>query len=999
MSRKLFLVLCVLLAGGALLTMFVSSGEGSTEAPDPGATEKSSFQQPEALGVDPGAENLADGVRQQVGEPATLTSDLMEDPAIVHAMTGFVGRLVTADGAPIPDASLKLFRGALDSFIDVKTDQFNDSMPRISILGGESRSDAEGKFRFEGVWPDGFYALRAHVDSDNHHGMAWELVDRVPDPGKTVDLGDVILDRTGVLVGRIVDEAGKGLPGVRVRAADVPGQVVGLVPLEWIDPTGGVIVRENLGPRALMFPAIVERRFEDLPIAQGMTDAEGHYRLVGLTVGSNLFTATLRGLRPEALPSVRVKANEITELNDVTLREGEEIFGRVVDENGEPMAGVEVLAGPTSLAIPLDFAIPLGVTNAAGEFTSLGFPPGRVTAAARRGPGQPWVRSEPISVEQDIKIVLATGRSLTIRIEPKSETLDVGQAKVQLSAGRMMGAAEKVMFGLVDPLPVAAASSDPVLGAVQLEDDGSYKAAGLEPGRYTVVVRVPGAADMAAEVDLRKEDQEVTLTPDLARIVALQVLDPDGAGLRNARVMYRSRRVRSGAKGRYLRSVRDVPTDAGLTDAEGMLRLELSQDATAQVSVNHPAFGTVLGKIAIEAKDAVLQMQLPGAIEGVMTRQGQPPAATEKFSIACFARELDGGMGATPRFGSPDKDGHFSFGGLQPGRYRLQVLPPVRKLLSGTEITKAIGEVMMITELPRKSIEVIPGGVASVTLELEPGVDGPVAFLRGTVRVNGALSAGLTVRWWPPTGRQRRMVTEKNGTFDFGQVVAGSGVISVDLKRTDEVFERGQRVFREAINLEAGSVTDRSIDADVGQLEVTVRDNAGLPMPKAFVRLGAGEKTTDEDGRCTFPTVPVGEFSIRATGSEDLLMGRAVGIALRGTTVRLEVVLQPTYTLSGRLDCSAIGQEGPLRGYLSVRLDGRRIAGTSIQGDGTFAISGVPAGRITFHPSIRNGGNEPLVSFAVVKSSSVEIVDPNLEVRSDVQGLVLIVREQKDDGK
>src|SRR5690606_35071585 len=94
----------------------------------------------------------------------------------------------------------------------------------------------------------------------------FQLVERVPSPGQTVDLGDIMLRRGATLTGFVADDDGNPLGGALVRATDLPGVAFTLVPIERIDPRGAAVIRERPPEVVVEFPSWGVRIFESLPI-------------------------------------------------------------------------------------------------------------------------------------------------------------------------------------------------------------------------------------------------------------------------------------------------------------------------------------------------------------------------------------------------------------------------------------------------------------------------------------------------------------------------------------------------------------------------------------------------------------------------------------------------------------------------------------------------------------------------------------------------------------
>ena len=136
-------------------------------------------------------------------------------------------------------------------------------------------------------------------------------------------------------------------------------------------------------------PPWVKRIFDEFPIPTTRSAEDGSFRLVGVMPGSNMFAVTAREHLSFVRDSVMVRAGQEKNVGRVGMRFGEELYAKVLDTKGEPVAGAEVAAGSTISMVPVDLAQLLGETNADGEIDGTGFAPGKVTVAARQSRSTP----------------------------------------------------------------------------------------------------------------------------------------------------------------------------------------------------------------------------------------------------------------------------------------------------------------------------------------------------------------------------------------------------------------------------------------------------------------------------------------------------------------------------------------------------------------------------------------------------------------------------------
>ena len=124
---------------------------------------------------------------------------------------------------------------------------------------------------------------------------------------------EIMVSKPGIREGRVVDEKGNGIPGVKV----------------W--PRGFIVkIREGLSSGISIIPL-----FAIVKMSPGITDEQGHYRLTGIPEKARISPGVTR----------KGYATQIFAPADpIVMKPGGSISGRVVDEHGKPLAGVEVSA-------------------------------------------------------------------------------------------------------------------------------------------------------------------------------------------------------------------------------------------------------------------------------------------------------------------------------------------------------------------------------------------------------------------------------------------------------------------------------------------------------------------------------------------------------------------------------------------------------------------------------------------------------------------------------
>jgi RNA polymerase sigma-70 factor (ECF subfamily) len=216
-----------------------------------------------------------------------------------------------------------------------------------------------------------------------------------------VELGAVVLQVGGAVAGRVVDTAGAGVPGCKLRLLSRDDPVlVGLARDErdrWVDDA--VYLNQRVGRT----DDLGRFRFADLP-AGDYEILASRYRIGALTVTDEFDGAN----RVE----VRVRPGETTSDVRLPMDLGETIAGSVANEAGEPVAGMMVWLSPLDAGLDEDTN---QVTGPLGRFEFIGLRRGwyrlQVFAteigSGETPPYQEVDLGEVLSGEDDIEVVLA----------------------------------------------------------------------------------------------------------------------------------------------------------------------------------------------------------------------------------------------------------------------------------------------------------------------------------------------------------------------------------------------------------------------------------------------------------------------------------------------------------------------------------------------------------------------------------------------------------------
>lgn len=902
MQRSLVVALALLLLGLAVTAWLLLRDDAPLPLPGNGPEAATpAAAQPVATGLVADGGSAGAALREAAPD---ARGALLADPEIRAGLCGFKGRVVTHAKQPVGDCGVRIYRGAMDSVLPVDFDLFAEAPANPpQYIAGEVRTAADGTWQLTGVWPRAFYVLFAGIGTDS---PMHQVIARTPGPGEMVDLGDIVLPNSGVLVGTVLDDNGDPLAGALVRAADLPGSLAGFVPLERFDPDGAVLVRERQSPiRVVELPPWVKHAFEHLPIPAARTGVDGRFRLVGVVPASNLLATTAPGFLSDVKPSVPVRAGQEKDVGKIRLKRGEELTGKVVDTAGKPVPGAEVLAGSTLSLGPFDFAQRLGQTDAEGRFRGDGFSAGKVTVAARRGRGHAWVLAEPQSILGDVVVTLPA----TFAIEATVTLADGAPAKsprLQLLQGRAgNGAAEMFLLGVVPPVDLRERK--------QQVADGRWRFTNLAPGSYTLLADAPGHATGFATVDVVEADTSVAIVLTAPAVFLVSVSDPQNQPVRNASVY---------AQGRG-KSAIDMPVLCGRTGPDGRLRIDKLEAQSLRVSADHPRWGVVHGEAKL-GEELALRLEAPGALQGVIRENGKPPTPG-KFSIALERMNGSGPRGpleTVPGLITPGLDGTFTCTTLQPGEYNVHAVKALDALRSPGGILTMAQEMYMARNLPREMVRVGAGETAQVALEAgDKPLEGPTAQVIGSVTVDGRLANGYLITARAKEHRFTARVDER-GRFDLGTVTAGGLSVTV-LATTDGMFVGDdETLWSERLELTAGEVRELAISVQTAAISGTCVRADGEPAAGANVEAegnlsGQGgvvtrRTPTNAAGEFHFANLAEGTWKVRVRSSR----GRSVRAELAPVELRagnpirdLRLQLPPQLDVKGRVDLAGFSRK------------------------------------------------------------------------------------------
>jgi protocatechuate 3,4-dioxygenase beta subunit len=520
---------------------------------------------------------------------------------VVHAggyVNGSRGDISAEDGKTVGGIDFQLDRGATISGrvtaggAPVAGAQVRQAVQRMPQAPGAVTTDADGLYKLDGI------AEGDRLIEFQKSGFITAQKPVEVKAGNDVRL-DVELDPGHELRGRVVDRSGRGLAGVYIDAS----------------------------------PAS-ERRSGNLHVS----DPDGAFVVAGLADGKYQVTA-----RKEGMVSADVSDVDLPQTRPLTLTldAGASINGHVSGVPVEQLPQVVVTAsGGTSRNQTY--------ADARGDFTLTGLPDGRVrvdailtTSGPRRMAPTKMIVIEN-GVAPTVEINFEEGLNVSGRVTKAGVPVSNGNLTFMPVAGRLANPAPGV-GGVVTSFPPPPDSSRQYVSAI-ISSDGTYTAAGLSIGDYTVRVNGPGVSFYQT-----KYTAAVSGTFDVDIHGALlrgRVVDArTGAPLADARVVM----------------TRMPATPAATTDSDGRFALDALPDGSYEARVTREQYAAASQPVVISN----------GSTPEIEVRMEQAPAVTIRVTDSTTGAPVDASVAI--------QDSSRSFRGeatrMEPGTLRAWLKP------------------------------------------------------------------------------------------------------------------------------------------------------------------------------------------------------------------------------------------------------------------------------------------------------------------------------------
>ncbi|MBI5432631.1 MAG: sigma-70 family RNA polymerase sigma factor [Planctomycetes bacterium] len=797
--------------------------------------------------------------------------------------------------------------------------------PRLEI--GRTTTEIDGRFALAGARTDAIVLLGIGLGDA---GASLHLVREAFEPGGSHDLGDFSLPPLGEVHGRVVDESGRPLVGVRVRAGEIAA--------EWLDVGLERLRRDSLvvmgtqpiGLRTLM-PSWLGTHLDRLPIATTYSAADGSFRLPGVPLhdATLVVDAPQRvSTRVEKLALVRNRPNEI---GDVVLARGSTERARVVGADGTPIAGADVRIGTVHEGF---ISVGVGFFDRARELDAGGYEgdglggTDSVWVAARRDSTEPWVLSDRRDATGALTVTLATRRDRTLHVCDEFGESIAG-AEIALLPGSPM--AETISwFSRADA--VRATSDGDGRASIQQLADGSYDIAVLTPTGSATLQNVAFGADKSPFEIVVARGAELEFT----------VLDAaSGEPVERAQVTL-------GRADDFNALVARATTDAaGRAHFRG---LDLGDGRTAlHARVDQPGYGRNWFALAAADRARELRLPRPGALDVELA----PDAVGDAGWVLVLDAELSGDVctaqHAESTFVRVRSGQRSRVPALAPGQYSWVLAGDLPSEVGAYVIAKLEVDPKPLT---RGRVTIESGREVQLVLDsrlpVAVAADGNAALI-GTVLLDGTPAAGLSVRVLDLAQAHRTTRTDSSGRFRLDGLTGprvGIGVYRKSGTGRDPV-SLGVKI----VELRLGAETEITLDWHSVEVSIDVVDDAtGRPVPNAVVlyfppdRTERGMHMADDRGRATFVVASTAgtRFRFDAGAPERARSSRVVDVGPGQRRLDLELRLSAGVSCSGRIRLVDAPREVE---QLEIRL-------TDDSGDlycsSTVTIAGAAGGEFSF---------------------------------------------------
>jgi hypothetical protein len=498
--------------------------------------------------------------------------------------------------------------------------------------------------------------------------------------------------RDGVLV--IEDDAPPELHFTLVR--DAPGRTLVTEKPE----TGrrnvlGTVVSQD---GTAIANALVRWGVEPIPNApEARTDEQGRFQLLRLPDEPGMLVVSGRMLSPAF---AEIPSGDVRDLK-VVLGKGITIRGRVRDESGAPIVGVEVI--PHAPVSPrLRSELPVGelsaYTDEAGRFLVQGIPPGAVSFTMT-GDGLTSLRRKTLESGEGAL------NEVTMAVEGAIRGRVVGPDGHAVRNFRVLLNVPTARQGVEKAGGFSMSYSG--LGVTFTADDGTFIVSGLVAGnmhRVSVVAQGYSAGEVdlvtAQPITRLPEPERLTIKLGLPHALRVRVFTAGGRVVKGARVTLvngDTGPVGSVYRWNDSRTRHDDRLD-GRVNAEGWAEFPSLPFGHAKVLVQARGFGRRYVPWRDDEPERLVDLEPEAVISGaIRDERGEVPDSAYVVILSSSGDQIVTGLDA--------KDGHFVLSELPPDRYQLIVYDPAGELHQ-EQVTLSSGQKLVLEIRTRKDVAV-----------------------------------------------------------------------------------------------------------------------------------------------------------------------------------------------------------------------------------------------------------------------------------------------------